>query len=228
MQAARRREREAGALLVPLRAALPQVIARQKARDVRLSLADAVTSRRLFVLLPFAMIAGMIVYAGLPFEPEAWALASIGAAMLLGIVLLRQASMLPLFCGFAAAWLGFCLLPLHGAWFGTTMLARPAFGTYEARVDEVISATDEARRIVVTGITPVTGDRPVDIVKARLVVPPQPPLAPGDIIRGRIRLAPVPGPILPGAFDSQFHAYFAGIGAYGNVTSEFSLVSTGS
>ena len=227
MQVAETREREDGALLVPLRPALPQVILPRKARTARLALAGAVTSRRLFVLLPFAMIAGLIVYAGLPFEPEGWALAGVGAAMALAIVLLRQASMLPMFCVFAAAWLGFCLLPLHGTWFGTTMLARPAFGTYEARVDEVISATDEARRIVVSGITPVTGDRPVPITKARLMVPPQPPLAPGDIIRGKIRLAPVPGPILPGAFDSQFHAYFAGIGAYGNVTSEFSLVASG-
>ena len=228
MQRADTRERESGALPVPLRPALPQVILPQKARIARVLLAEAVTSRRLFVLLPFAMIAGLIVYAGLPFEPDAWALAGVGAAILLAVFWLRQASLLAMFCVFAAAWLGFCLLPLHGACFGTTMLARPAFGTYAARVDEVISATDEARRIVVSGITPVTGDRPVAIAKARLVVPPQPPLAPGDIIRGRIRFAPVPGPILPGAFDSQFHAYFAGIGAYGNVTSEFSLVSTGS
>src|SRR5690606_32358189 len=53
------------------------------------------------------------------------------------------------------------------------------------------------------------------------------PLAPGDTIRASMRLAPVPGPILPGAFDSQFHAYFAGIGAYGNITGDFALLSTG-
>ena len=30
--------------------------------------------------------------------------------------------------------------------------------------------------------------------------------------------APVPGPIYPGGFDTQFHSYFDGIGAYGNST----------
>lgn len=232
MQQAETREREGAAVAAPLqrplRAALPQLAVRPGWHIPSLGLAEAVATRRLFVLLPFAMVAGLIVYASLPFEPEAWALASVGAVLVLGIALLRQSSMLPVFCLFAAGWLGFCLLPVHGAWFGTNMLARPVFGLYEARVDEIVSATDAARRIVVSGIVPVTDDRAPSIARARLVVPPEPPLAPGDTIRGSIRLAPVPGPILPGAFDSQFHAYFAGLGAYGNVTGDFSRVSTGS
>ncbi|WP_139198815.1 ComEC/Rec2 family competence protein [Devosia sp. YR412] len=206
---------------------MPHAIALKPLAFPKLDLADVVTSRRMFVLLPFGMIAGLIAYAGLPFEPEGWALAAVATTLLIAILGLQTTSLLAVCSLLSSIWLGFCLLPLHGLWFGTTMMARPAFGYYEARVEEIISATDEARRIVVSGITPVTDDRPVLIAKARLVVPPNPPLAPGDFIRGQMRLAPVPGPILPGAFDSQFHAYFAGIGAYGNVTGDFSRVAEG-
>lgn len=56
-----------------------------------------------------------------------------------------------------------------------------------------------------------------------MFLPPQPPLSPGDVITAKLRLAPVPGPVVPGGFDGQFHAYFDGIGAYGNVTSGLSV-----
>ncbi|KRA48827.1 ComEC/Rec2 family competence protein [Devosia sp. Root635] len=224
MLEAETRERETGIVSVPLHA-LPQRL--PPAATVDRGLADAAVARRLFVLLPFAMIVGLIGYAALPFEPAPQALAMLGTVALLPVMLLWRSPGLPLAGILIAAWAGFCLLPLHGLWFGTTMLTRPAYGLYQGRVDEIVSATDESRRIVVSGFIPLADDRPVDIARARLVVPPEPPLAPGDIIRANIRLAPVPGPILPGAFDGQFHAYFAGIGAYGNVTSDFALVSTG-
>ncbi|WP_332690152.1 ComEC/Rec2 family competence protein, partial [Devosia sp.] len=231
MQGTETLDRDAGAALVPAqqlaRPSLPQLASRQPAGLVR-SLDDAVAARRLFVLLPFMMIAGLIGYAALPFEPEAWVLIAVAAGLVLGVALLWRSAALPAIGLVATFWAGFCLLPLHGMWLGTEMLARPAYGLFEARVGEIVSASEEARRVVVSGLVPVDGDRPVDIAKARLVVPPTPALAPGDVIRARMRLAPVPGPILPGAFDGQFHAYFAGIGAYGTVTGDFALVSTGS
>ena len=53
----------------------------------------------------------------------------------------------------AAAWVGFCLLPVHGALFGTEMLTRPVYGTYQARVDEILSETPGEKRIVVSTIS---------------------------------------------------------------------------
>lgn len=204
----------------PARRSVPEAIAA--------AIDTAVTGRRLFVLLPFAMIAGLIAYAQSPMEPHPWAVAGGAIAGALLVALAWRSAALPVAALVAAFWVGTCLLPLHGLWFGTPMLTRPAYGTFEARVEEIVSATAEARRIVVSGLTPVADDRPVSIARARLVVPPEPPLAPGDIIRAAMRLAPVPGPILPGAYDGQFHSYFAGVGAYGTVTGEFALVSSGS
>jgi competence protein ComEC len=231
-------DRAADAAAAPERTALlpvptnsrPWVSAKRNAlATIGAAVDSAIAARRLFVLLPFAMIAGLTVYAQLPVEPQAWALASAGGATLLLLVLLRNSAVLPIAALVAAFWIGVSLLPIHGHWFGTSMLTRPVYGAFEARVDEIVSATAEARRIVVSGLTPTAGDRPVTIAKARLVVPPEPPLAPDDIIRATLRLAPVPGPILPGAYDGQFHSYFAGVGAYGTVTGgNFELVSTGS
>lgn len=191
------------------------------------SFSDALASRRLFVVLPFAMILGQTAYVQLPFEPQALALLAVAIVLVVAIALSWHSEKLPLVVTLAAFWGGFCLMPVHGFWFGTPMQGYPAYGSYEARVEEILSATAADRRIIVSNIVPTSGSRPVAIARARLAVPPAPPLAPGDVISGKFRFAPVPGPILPGAFDGQFHAYFAGVGAYGNVTSEFALVSKG-
>lgn len=228
MLEAETRERDTGIAPVPAEAPSGRRLPVPWSRPaVARGLADAAVTRRLFVLLPFAMIAGLIAYAVLPAEPEPQALLALGLGLAVLVPLLWRSIALPLVSLLVAAWIGFCLLPIHGLWFGTAMLTRPAYGLYEGRVDEIVSATAEARRIIVSGLTPLADDRPLDIARARLVVPPEPPLAPGDVVRANMRLAPVPGPILPGAFDGQFHAYFAGIGAYGNVTSGFERVAVG-
>src|SRR5690606_16794840 len=116
---------------------------------------------------------------------------------------------------------------LHAAAFGTAMLAFPVYGTYEAQVDEIISANNEAQRIVVSAIVPVDNARPVALRRARLFLPPEPRMHPGDRLRAALRLAPIPGPVLPGAYDGQFNSYFSGIGAYGSVTSGLELLGTG-
>ena len=197
-------------------------------RALGAAIATDIAGRRLFVLLPFAMIAGLITYAGLPVEPQAWLLASGVVVAGLLLLVLRHSSRLPMAGLLAAFWIGICLLPLHGLWFGTSMLAFPAYGRFEARVDEIVSATPDARRIIVSDLRPLGETRAVPIKRARLVVPPEPLLAPGDHVRGQVRLTPVPGPVLPGSFDGQFHAYFAGVGAYGIVTSDFAQTGSGS
>lgn len=195
------------------------------------SLAQAIGSatgaRRSFVLLPFAMILGMMVYAQLPFEPHPIAQVSVAFALCSVVVLLRNSPRVIASSLVLAFWVGFCLLALHGWMFGTSMLARPTYGAFEAKVAEVLSVTDDAQRVVVYDFRTVAGDKAPAIRMARIVTPPEPLLRSGDTISGSMRLVPVPGPILPGAYDGQFHSYFSGIGAYGTVTSNFALVAPG-
>lgn len=194
------------------------------------SFARAAEHRRLFVLLPFSLILGLVLYAALPGEPDFWQL-SIGTLGVTGCLLLAFFSLsltaLRLSAQVAAIWLGFCLLPLHGFAFGTAMLQVPVYGTYQARIDEVLSVDASGVRAVVSALTPLENARSPPIRRARVLLPLEPRLEVGDMVRARLRLAPVPGPVLPGSFDSQFHAYFSGIGAYGNATGAVSLVAAG-
>src|SRR5690606_27179403 len=99
------------------------------AAGLHASVRRALDERRLFVLLPFAAIAGLVAEVNAGTEPEPIALAGVAAAILLGL-LLTQRSIVALrgLTLLAAFWLGFVLLPVHGALFGTQMLARPAYG----------------------------------------------------------------------------------------------------
>ncbi|WP_161796908.1 ComEC/Rec2 family competence protein [Devosia soli] len=202
----------------------------QGLRSLTSSLAQALDQRRLFVLLPFSLIVGLVIYAFLPGEPSAqnYLIGSGAVTALVALALLFQSvAGMRWSSQLVAVWLGFCLLPLHGAVFGTTMLSYPAYGTYEARIVEVISSDDDARRVIAGDLMPIEDARALDLRHARLLMPAVPPLAPGDQVRARLRLAPVPGPVLPGAYDSQFHAYFAGIGAYGNAIGSVEVITRG-
>ncbi|KQT44954.1 hypothetical protein ASG47_16155 [Devosia sp. Leaf420] len=191
----------------------------------------AVNDRRLFAVLPFSMILGLVLYVALPGEPAILHFA-IGSVAVTGLVIAAFATnsmaVLRLAAQIAALWLGFVLLPLHAVVFGTQMLAVPAYGTYAATIDEVLSSDDEGIRVVVSGLEPLEDARAVPIRRARVLLQTEPQVQIGDIVKGRMRLAPVPGPILPGAFDGQFHAYFAGIGAYGSAIAPVAIIEEGS
>ena len=228
---------ETGSLLAPPRFApappplsVPPYLAPAKQRFTSLgaSVSAALAERRLALLLPFAMIVGLIASVELPADPHPVALAAGAAAIGLMLALsLRTPTRLRLASVLAAAWLGFSLLPIHGAMFGSPMLARPAYGTYQARVDEVLSETVTETRVILSGITPVGADRPVPVRRARVVIKAGPDLSPGDVISGQFRFAPVPGPVYPGGFDTQFQSYFDGVGAYGNSIKPPILVTLG-
>ncbi len=211
---------------LPLPASL---MPKAKPRGLVASLAGALEERRLFILLPFAMIAGLIASVELPTEPHPAALAGGAAVVGIGLLLsLRSLALVRVISLIAAFWTGLCLLPIHGAFWGTQMLVRPAYGIYQARVDEILSETATEKRVILSQIAPAGGDRALPIRRARVLVKAGPDLSPGDVIAGPFRFSPVPGPVYPGGFDTQFHAYFDGIGAYGNSTQAPAIVSSGS
>jgi competence protein ComEC len=224
---------EAGPARTPPQPAPPYARLRSQGQSRALtfsaSLADAFEERRFFILLPFAAIAGLCVCAALPMDP-ALPLLPAGFGLLVAVLVVgrHSLSVTRFALLFLAAWAGFSLLPLHGALLGTAMLARPAYGTYQARVDAILSETAAEARVVLSEITPVDTARPLPIRRARVIVANGPDLAPGDLVSGPFRFAPVPGAVVPGGFDTQFHAYFDGLGAYGNSTRPPEIISPGS
>lgn len=190
--------------------------------------AEAIEHRRAFLLLPYAMISGLVAAFVLPADPSPILLGAGGLAVVAALVASRNAPGWNRTAGLlVACWAGFCLLPIHGALFGTPMLARPAYGTYEVRIDEVLSANADGVRAIVSAIAPLEGSRSLPVRRARLSVDGVSDLAPGDTIRARVRFYPVPGPVVPNGFDTQFHAYFAGVGAYGNAIGGAERITSG-
>jgi competence protein ComEC len=195
----------------------------------RAGVADDLEHRRLFLLWPYAAIAGLIVSLLAPEEPQPWLLGLVGSVVIIGLFLARgQTALFRALTLAAAFWVGFSLLAIHATLFGTEMLARPAYGTYEMRVDEIVSELESGTRAIVSSITPTGTSRAVPMRRARIVIADGPPLAPGDTIRAPVRFYAVPGPVVPNGFDSQFHAFFDGIGAYGNATAAVERVAAGS
>lgn len=193
---------------------------RARVKGLWRSTAHALEQRQLFVLLPFAMIAGVIVSLLASAEPAPWALAAVGVAIALVLWFARRSLVATRLAALAAAfWIGFSLLTIHGALFGTPMLRGAAYGAFQARIDDVLADAPEGRRVIISAITPVLPTQPVPFRRARVLIKNGPPVAPGDIVAGNIYFYAVPGPALPQAFDAEFAAYFEGIGAYGSATS---------
>jgi len=192
------------------------------------SVATALEQRRLFQLLPFAVICGLVVAVQASEPPRPLALLAVGLVLVavMAVTVAAGRGHRPVLLA-AAFWTGFSLLSVHGALFGTPMLARPAYGTFAAHVDAIVSETQSGKRVVVSAITPVGDTRTVPVRRARIVIDGGPDLAPGDTIRAAIRFYEVPGPVYPGGHDTQFHAYFSGIGAYGNTTGPVQVVEQG-
>ncbi len=195
----------------------PEATLKSRPLPLAASLASALEERRYFILLPFAAIGGLCTCAALPAEPAPALLLAAAVAIIAVLAVVRHS--LPgtrVGVLLAAAWFGFLLLPIHGALFGTAMLSRPVYGTYQAKVDAILTETEDEARVVLSEIRPVDTARNLPVRRARVIIGDGPDLAPGDIISGPFRFAPVPGAVIPGGFDTQFHAYFDGWGAYGN------------
>lgn len=125
----------------------------------------------------------------------------------------------------AFVWAGFAALPLHGAVSGTPMLERALYGTYTARIDEVVSNNGAQQRWIVSAIDGEPDWAVPQVRRARIIVSSDVPVLPGDMIAARIRFYPVPAPAVPGGYDSQFTSYFDGIGAFGNVLGDLEVTA---
>lgn len=184
----------------------------------RRALTLALAQRRGFLLVPFALIAGILFYRLPRFEPQLWApMALLGlAGLAFGGALARQRAMLGtgLALAFAA---GFAGTGLHARVFGTQMLQKPVYGYYIADIDKVLPGEGPEQRVILSRISALQGLTP-RVRRARLFVRTGPKLAPGMRIEGYMRFDQVPGPAAPGGFDTQFASFFDGIGSYAITT----------
>lgn len=198
--------------------ASPAFLIASVTKAFRDAVSAALSQRRGFLLFPFALMTGLILYRLMAFEPDFTLVLALVVATAIGFATALHTGRGGLAAGLVfGVTAGIALLPVHGALFGTPMLRGSLFGTYRAEISEVLSQTPSGQRVIVQNIAAIDG-RPVPVRRARLFVRAGPALAAGMIISGPMRFAEVPGPPVPGGFDSQFHSYFNGVGAYGNTT----------
>ena len=172
--------------------------------------------RRLVLLVPCCLGAGVGLYFALPVEPPLAA----GAAslMLFGIVVFllrrreRAVSFAVLLLGIA---LGFLAAELRTRMVATPLLDRERRGTVTGTV-ETVDLLPHGVRVVLGGLTMegLAPEATPDAVRLRLIGSDAVPAA-GDRIRVRATLAPVAGPAYPGGFDFRRQLFFQGIGGTG-------------
>jgi len=188
----------------------------------------ALENRRLLIAQPFMMVLGILAYRSARFEPVPAALLLVALGLLVMLFSLRHSvAGLPVMALVLGFWAGFSLLPVHGAMFGTNMLDRAFYGKFSARVDAIHSNDGEKARLIISAITPLEKSaRAPPLRRARIMVAADNVPRVGDIISAPMRLYRVPGPVVPGGYDSQFHSYFDGIGAFGSITGPLTVVKS--
>jgi competence protein ComEC len=181
------------------------------------AIAIEIAERRFFLWLPVAAGAGVVVYLVADREPSLWyaGLAAAGFGTL--AVMLRQQ---PLARGVLLLLCCFCLGIVSAAW-RTARVAAPvldhiAVATLEGMIEEMDFRQSGARFLLrldqAEGLAPQA--RPY---RVRLTLRRTPPFEAGTYVRLKARLLPPAQASLPGGYDFARDAWFARIGAVGNV-----------
>ena len=169
--------------------------------------------------LPVFLGLGIVLYFSLPFEPSLeWALGGILLFILsLWRVRLQTFRLLLLSLGIVA--LGFSGAYFRTHFVKTEMLHYPLPALLlEGHVSQVelkpTKKGDFYQRIILTHLQSETRENLPQKVRLSLKGKRE-RLWPGQIIRIRAKLSPLPEPVLPGGFDFRRQSYFNGIGATG-------------
>ena len=190
---------------------------------------EALEERERWVLwLPVLLALGVAAYFGLAVEPPGW----IGQ-LLLGLCLValvatrRHGTLLTLTLALTLPVAGFVAAQLRTATVAAPVLERTGSYALEGRV---VLVEDLERRLRLVVDAPVIDEVAPEATPGRVrfsVRNPDLAVAPGDLIRARVRLMPPSPPAAPGDFDFGRHAFFEGLGAVGYAYGEPEVVARG-
>ncbi|WP_415920792.1 ComEC/Rec2 family competence protein [Tateyamaria sp. SN6-1] len=187
----------------------------------RFGLMIACQRGHLFGWLPVGMAVGISIFFGLRFEPSVTVIASVAVCGIFSFLASRRVweTAGPFAVLLAMIALGFCVAALR-----THMLAGPVidwryYGPVEGRIVGMDRSGSDAVRLT---LDQVRLDRvaPQDTpVRVRISLHGDPDLGvaptPGLRVMTTAHLSPPGGPVEPGGFDFQRHAWFARLGAVG-------------
>ncbi len=167
-----------------------------------------------FLWIPVLIGSGCAVYFILPREP--WPLAFPLLTMLLAVLswMMRRIRILPICLALMLIAGGVSLTQLRTLSLSTVMLERSLITTISGRVVRTEPRPNGRVRYTIS-VLHIDGISPSP-AQVRLTARQRDHLFEyGDVISGRARLAPPPGPALPGGYDFRFFSWYAGIGGSG-------------
>ncbi len=174
----------------------------------------------LFCWAPVCLGTGIAIYFALRVEPSVGVYFGLGALMIgfLGLFRLMGHAVAPLAIGAALIVAGILLAGARAHMVGGPVLGWRYYGPVEGRVVGIDRSSSDAVRVTLDRVRlrDVSPARTPERVRLSLhsdIVGAVP--APGLVIGATAHLSPPSGPVEPGGFDFQRHAWFQGLGAVG-------------
>ena len=189
---------------------------RDLAKTLRDSFEAEAEQRRLFLWVPVAAGAGVVLYFAADREPNVW-LATILAAALAGLAALVHGERRAFMALVAAAAIigGFAAAGWRTARVAAPVLDRLRIATLQGYIEEMDFRREGARFVL--RVAAADGlDDPLPY-RVRLTTRRTPDLEAGAFVEVKARLLPPSRAAEPGGYDFARDAYFAGIGAVGSV-----------
>lgn len=190
-----------------------------------LALAQEIAERRIFLWVPVAAGAGAVSYLFADYEPSLW-YASLGFILFAGLAYaLRHRPLgFALGIGFCAFCLGFVSASWRTERVAAPVLAHLKVAQVEGYIEEMDFRRVGARFVLrpekIAGLTSVQLP-----YRVRLTIRRTPPFEAGTYVRLKARLLPPAHASLLGGYDFARDAWFARIGAVGNVLGRVDVVT---
>ena len=170
-----------------------------------------------FLWSPLCLMAGIWIYFALPREPPPVAFAAIALTLVLLFIAVRlrrhaAARILLLVL------LGVSLAKLRTEWIAPSIIRAPTGEVLLTGVVEDFELRGPKRAVVIMRIMALEGNGVTRIPgRARLTAAVTKILRPGQIVKARAQLFPLPPPAVPGGYDYGRSLWFEGIGATGRI-----------
>lgn len=178
----------------------------------------ALQSGRLFLWLPVALGVGITGYFALRFEPSSPQLLRWGAGVGLLIALALWLRIRPLAFWITASALGFALAVIEAHSIAAPKLSYRYYGPVEGRIVAIDRSARERPRVTLDQVR--LARIPLRKMPHRVRISlhfetSYVTLRPGQRVVLTAHLSPPSGPVEPGGFDFERHAWFQGLGAVG-------------
>lgn len=177
-----------------------------------------------FLWSPVCLMAGIWAYFALPREPPPAVFAGL-AILLILLLLLARLGRGPVATVLFLALLGFSLAKVRTEWVASPVLRAPTGEVMLTGVVEEFEVRGPRRATAVLRIVTLEGEGVTRVPsQARVTLSGGIRLLPGQVIKAKAQLFPLPPPAIPGGYDHGRTLWFQGIGATGRLYGDIASI----